>query len=263
MEITYFTDSEFSIFRVIVEKVNGTYIYKGLQINSLFRYLDKEIYEGELLNSLSDFSNFLQTNIKLVEFGENQEENKEPEVFAWVDANIEENQMEFKLSSNFIVDEDEMPLLQEGSFLCAEMLEKILAVNNENILKTIEDRIMESSLYNVKSIEDAEEVLRLIVTDFDGEHMSVGANIKGDKPLNKNELSLPIADMTQKVMSLLDKYFNHNNFNLLIEDTALIKVGFNNDGKSVITYNPVLLNTIDEIELNFIKSIIEDTYKAL
>lgn len=263
MLVRYLYNCNDSIFDVVGAKIGNDIKCSTLLINPLCRFINNED-DSKLLNKeIQEYTEFLNTLIinKNIDIDAEILENHAYFLFGTKDNG--ENNISFAYSELFKISEDDLEILIEKSINLSKTITSTINNNREDIETNLEADITEMLIFNHAPLEDGvAEVFGVVLIPQEDNlpNFTIKCYCDPNNQIDNTELITTMFDTLVPEIAVDLKSYN---FFMLTEPTTIIKLGISTNGEYLISTNDVLINQLDENKLNFIKTILVETYESL
>lgn len=257
MNIQYLDDQGSNIFEIIACKQNDRIECHTILLSPICRFIDSLDSSNHLISAISEYLNLInEMNIKE---SPNSELFSECNYFAFGVSEGEGDSLNFIYSEEFELDSESMKTVQSKSIELAEIILSILANEEDTIQKYLEEELTELISFNYIPIEDGvAEVLGVVLEKTKENNFGISIS-----SYSENIDSSLINDMFSKLMPIIEPKLRNYNFFLVTEPVVLIKLGVSTAGEYMIDTNNILMDSLNELELPQVKSLLVETFEKL
>lgn len=262
MRIKYLENCNNKVFDVIARKTDKGIQYNYILINPLYRYINNKEDSQFLINSMTSYSELLES----FEIKESSDSNLllNQDYFTFGVIESDEGYIQFVYSEDFTLHSEDLKNIQNRSIDLANVLLSVLNANEENINKYLEEEMTEMLTYNYNPIkEGVAEVFGIVLLPNDEGDFSLAVKYYSDSNHEEVANKEIIINMFDELVPIIMDAFKNYNFFMVKEPVTIIKLGISTDANYLVDSNSVLLKNLDGEKENKVKNILIKTYECL
>lgn len=263
MFVRYLYNCNNSIFDVVGAKIENDTKCSTLLINPLCRFINNEDDSKLLNNEIQEYTEFLN-NLTINENLDIDTEIFENHAyFLFGTKDNGENNISFAYSELFKISESDLEILIEKSINLSKTITSTINNNREDIETNLETDITEMLTFNHAPLKDGvAEVFGIVLIPQEDNLPNFTIKYYCD-PNNQTDNTEIITSMFDTLVPEIAMDLKSYNFFMLTEPITIIKLGLSTSGEYLIKTNDALVNQLDEDKLNFIKTVLVETYESL
>ena len=263
MFVRYLYNCNDSIFDVVGAKIGNNIKCSTLLINPLCRFVNNEDDSKLLNNEIQEYTDFLNSLTINENLDIDTEIFENHAYFLFGTKDNGENNVSFAYSELFKMDENVLEILIEKSINLSKTITYIINNNREDIETNLETDITEMLTFNHSSLEDGvAEVFGVVLIPQEDNLPNFTIKYYCDPNSQKDNTEI-ITSMFDTLVPEIAIDLKSYNFFMLTEPITIIKLGLSTSGEYSIHTNNALVNQLGEDKLNFIKTVLVETYESL